>query len=227
MGAEEFTGRAQAYTEARPGYPDEAMEYIRNLTPPDAVFADVGAGTGKFTALLARYEYKIYAVEPNADMREQLKTNLAPFPKVKIINGTAEATTLPDRCVDVITCAQALNWFDIAVFQAECRRIGKHGVFVISLYNYNPAEDHGSPSRYDKSTGALYKNPVVREFSNTIHYTRDKWLSYLSSMAGVPQPTDPGHGAYFVEMNEKFDRENVDGVLHLDLMTKVYSERIV
>ena len=162
----EFTGRAQAYTEARPGYPGDAIVYIRSLAPPDAVFADIGAGTGKFTALLARFGYKLFAVEPNADMREHLTVNLAPFPNVKIIDGAAEATTLPDHCADVITSAQSLNWFDIDAFHEECLRIGKSDVLVIVLYNYNPAEDHGSPSRYDKSTGALYKNPDVREFSN-------------------------------------------------------------
>ena len=53
MNTEAFTGKAQAYTNARPGYPDEATEYICSLVKPDAVFADVGAGTGKFTSLIA------------------------------------------------------------------------------------------------------------------------------------------------------------------------------
>jgi len=226
MGADDFTGRAKAYTEARPGYPYEVMEYIRSLSPPDAIIADIGAGTGKFTVLLAQRGYEIFAVEPNDDMRGFLRENLAPFPKVKIIDGAAEATTLPERCVDVITSAQSLNWFDIDAFRVECGRIGKPGVLVIVVYNYSSAEDHGSPSRYEKSTGALFYNPVVREFSNPIRFTREKWLLYLSSMAGVPQPTDPGYEKFFSEMNEKFDRESAAGVLCLDMVTKVYCERL-
>ncbi|MDR0294063.1 MAG: hypothetical protein LBH95_07930 [Oscillospiraceae bacterium] len=50
MNTDLFTGKAQAYASARPGYPDKAMAYIRSLCPPGAVFADIGAGTGKFTA---------------------------------------------------------------------------------------------------------------------------------------------------------------------------------
>ena len=65
-----FTGKAQAYAEARPGYPDEAIEYICSLAPKNAVFADIGAGTGKFTSLIARSGNKIFAIEPNEDMRE-------------------------------------------------------------------------------------------------------------------------------------------------------------
>ena len=69
---EAFSGKALAYSEARPGYPDKAIEHICRLIPQEAVFADIGAGTGKFTALLAKYGYKTFAVEPNTDMREQL-----------------------------------------------------------------------------------------------------------------------------------------------------------
>ena len=92
MNTDAFTNRAQAYTKARPGYPDEAIEYIRTLVPQRAIFADVGAGTGKFTELIARHGYEVFAVEPNADMLEQLAITLAPFPNTKIFDGTAEAT---------------------------------------------------------------------------------------------------------------------------------------
>jgi ubiquinone/menaquinone biosynthesis C-methylase UbiE len=223
MDIEAFTGRAQAYTKARPGYPDEAIEYIRKLVPPEAVFADIGAGTGKFTELLARYGYKIYAVEPNADMREHLAITLASFPNTKIVEGTAEATTLSDHSVDVITSAQALNRIDIDVFQIECQKIGKPNPIVITLFNDDQSEV--SP-RYKKSTGALYKNPVVREFLNPVFFTRDKWLLYYASMEGVPLPDESGYEAYTAEINVIFDRDNVDGVLKLNQVTRVYSEML-
>ena len=34
MSIEAFTGRAQAYTKARPGYPGEAIKYIQELAAP-------------------------------------------------------------------------------------------------------------------------------------------------------------------------------------------------
>ena len=46
MNTDGFTGKAQAYAAGRPGYPDNAVEYICSLVPPDAAFADIGAGTG-------------------------------------------------------------------------------------------------------------------------------------------------------------------------------------
>lgn len=94
-----FTGKAEVYASARPSYPDAALDYIASLVPQGAAVADIGAGTGKFTALLARHGYEMFAVEPNADMRKLLAVTLAPFTNAKIIDGTAEATTLPDHSV--------------------------------------------------------------------------------------------------------------------------------
>jgi len=225
MSVDAFTGRAQDYTNARPGYTDEVIEYIGKLVPADAVFVEVGAGTGKFTELLARQGYKIFAVEPNTDMREQLAITLASFPDVKIVAGSAEVTTLPDNSVDVIVSAQALNWFDIDAFRIESQRIGKSNPMVISVYNYNPSEEHGI-SRYKKSTAALYSTPIIREFSNPICFTQDKWLQYFFSMAGVPNISDPNYYAYSADLNKRFDCECVDGVLCLNLITCVYSEKL-
>ena len=223
MNIRAFTGRAEAYANARPGYPDEAMEYIRTLVPPNAVFADIGVGTGILTALIARCGYEIFAVEPNADMLEQLKITLAPFAKTKIVDGAAEATNLPNNCIDVITNAQALRRFDIDMFRAECLRIGKPNLIVVTIFNGGAEAD----TNYEKAAGALYRNPDVRKFPNPLYFTRDKWHLYYASMEDVPLKGDAGYEAWTVELNEKFDRDSVDGVLREEKMTYVYSERIV
>ncbi|MCL2608557.1 MAG: class I SAM-dependent methyltransferase [Treponema sp.] len=79
MNTELFTGRAEAYEHGRPGYPVSVLDYIKNLVPQNAVIAEVGAGTGKFTELLAKGGFTLYAIEPNADMRKFLVTVLAPY----------------------------------------------------------------------------------------------------------------------------------------------------
>ena len=224
MNTELFTGKAQAYANARPSYPDEVMDYIGALAPADAVFADIGAGTGKFTALLARYGYEIFAIEPNADMREQLARALAPFPDARIVGGMAEATTLPAHSVDVITCAQALHWFDLEAFRAECQRIGKPNALVITIYNDMPGGSSGMHRKL--STEKFYTNPTVREFPNPIFFARESWLQYMTSHSHDPLPSDPGYDAHLSEMNALFDRESVDGLLRRDVVTKVYWERM-
>jgi len=223
MNIEAFTGRAEAYATARPGYSDEVVEYIRTLVPPDAVFADIGAGTGIFTAQIAKCGYKVFAVEPNADMRGQLAKTLATFPNARIVNGTAEATTLPDHCADVITNAQALRRFDLGLFRDECIRIGKPGPTVITLFN--DEGDYASP-HYEKALGCFYGNPAVRKFSDPTFFTRGNWLLHYLSMEGVPMENEAEYDEWNAELDERFDRENVDGLLRLNLTTYVYSERI-
>ena len=224
-----FSGRAQAYAQARPGYPEAAIEYICSLIPKDAVIADIGAGTGKFAEPVARCGYEIFAVEPDADMREQLAAVLAQYPNAKIVDGAAEATMLPDHSVDVISSAQALNWFDIDAFRLECKRIGKPNPFIITLFNYEPAyvddKSHGI-KRYDITTSKLYSNPVKREFQNPILFDRNIWLLYHLSMAGVPFPGDPGYETYTAGLIEQFNRSSVGGILRHELVTRVYSERM-
>ena len=225
MNKDAFTGRAHAYVNALPGYASYFIEYFRELAPREAVIADIGAGTGIFTAQLARDGYdNIYAVEPNADMREQLAVTLRPFSSIKIINGTAEATTLADRSVDVITNAQALNRFDINKFRAECARISIRDPYVITVYNDDEiTADYKGSERYKKSAGALYKKPAVRMFPNPVYFSRDKWLQYFLSMEGVPMEGDAGYESFAAELNERFDRNNTGGTLCLNLTTVVFS----
>ena len=224
MGIDAFTGRAQAYVKARPGYPDAVMDYILALAPDGAVFADIGAGTGKFTQLLARYGCRIYAVEPNADMREQLA--LADFPNAVITDGTAEATKIPAGSVDAIVCAQSLNKFDLDAFRTECERIGRGNPVVIALHNFAYSNAQ-TLANYKKSTGAFYREPLVKEFPNPIHFTREGWLLYHASMSGNPQAGDEGYESHIAEKNAIFDRDSVDGLLRLELMTRVYSEKLM
>ncbi|MCL2165425.1 MAG: class I SAM-dependent methyltransferase [Oscillospiraceae bacterium] len=229
MNTEAFTGRAQAYGKARPGYPDEAIEYIRSLVPTDAVFVDIGAGTGKFTESIAKHGYKIFAVEPNADMRTELEKTLVLNPNAEILIGTAEATTLPDHSVDVITCAQALGWFDLSAFRTECRRIGKPGATVVSLYNSTPGDNY-TPGSYRLSNRqaaeSYFKNPIIRKFPNPIFYTRERWIQQNASISDNLQTSDAGYKTYFEEISQIFDLNNTDGFLRVEMETTVHSERL-
>jgi len=229
MNAEAFTGRAKAYAKTRPGYPDEAVDYIRNLVPSTAVFADIGAGTGKFTAIIAKYGYKIFAVEPNVDMREQLADTLEAFPNIKIVNGLAEDTMLPDCSVDVIVCAQALGWFDLKAFREECCRIGKSGAFVVSIYNDIPNDNfvpRNNRLTNKQATDLFFENPIMREFSNPIFYTRERWIQYNESISDNPQPFDAGYDKHIAKVNMIFDHKNVNGLICHDLVTRVFSENL-
>ncbi len=71
----DFTGLAGDYAKFRPGYAPQVANAILSYAGRDAASldaADVGAGTGIWTRMLAaRGLHSVVAVEPNDDMREQ------------------------------------------------------------------------------------------------------------------------------------------------------------
>jgi SAM-dependent methyltransferase len=102
----------------RPGYPAESAQWLVPQGARDAL--DVGAGTGKFTALLLDMGLSVTAVDPSADMLEQLAEH---YPAAAAVLGTAEATGLPDSAFDVATVAQAWHWCDALRASTELARV--------------------------------------------------------------------------------------------------------
>ena len=81
---------------------------------------DLGAGTGKFTRLLALTGAEVIAVEPVAEMRERLAELL---PGIAVTAGTAEATGLPGGCADAVVAAQSWHWFQDGQALDEVERL--------------------------------------------------------------------------------------------------------
>jgi ubiquinone/menaquinone biosynthesis C-methylase UbiE len=117
---------AAEYERLRPSYPMRALAVLAqhlDLAPGRTV-ADIGAGTGKFTRLLALTGARVVAVEPVAAMRERMAEVL---PQITVVDGVAEATGLPGGSVDAVVAAQAWHWFDGPAALAEIERITTPG----------------------------------------------------------------------------------------------------
>ncbi|CAG7656587.1 class I SAM-dependent methyltransferase [Streptomyces bryophytorum] len=113
---------AGVYERSRPSYPLAALAALADALPLEAgrTVVDLGAGTGKFTRLLALTGAEVLAVEPVKEMRETLAELL---PGVAVTAGTAEATGLPDGCADAVVAAQSWHWFDERAALAEVERL--------------------------------------------------------------------------------------------------------
>lgn len=120
-----FSKEADAYNRGRPDYPPELrgwLEQVLGLSPGKRV-ADVGAGTGKFSGLLAATGAAVGAVEPVDAMREKLKGMAG----VEALSGTAQAMPLSDATLDAVVCAQAFHWFASGEALDEFARVLKRG----------------------------------------------------------------------------------------------------
>ncbi len=113
---------AADYERVRPSYPTRSLAVLADALDlgPGKRVAEVGAGTGKFTRLLALTGARVTAVEPVAAMRSRLAELL---PQVEVVDGMAEATGLPAGGVDAVVAAQAWHWFDPAAALAEVERV--------------------------------------------------------------------------------------------------------
>ena len=134
---ERFSNRVENYQRYRPGYPAgvfSTLEASCGLTAA-AVAADVGSGTGILTEELLRRASRVYGVEPNREMRAAGERRLAAYPNFTSVDGTAEATTLANASIDLITAAQCLHWFDLAATAAEFGRILRPGGWVAVMWN--------------------------------------------------------------------------------------------
>jgi SAM-dependent methyltransferase len=124
-----FSDRAGAYSSHRPSYPAAAIDaLLRGLgEPSELVVADIGAGTGISTRVLAERCAQVFAVEPNAQMREKMEL----LPNVALQDGTAEHTGLPEKSVDVAAAFQAFHWFDAVDAFRELRRIARRRIGML------------------------------------------------------------------------------------------------
>ncbi|MFT3790835.1 MAG: class I SAM-dependent methyltransferase [Rudaea sp.] len=138
-----FSTKAADYAAARPRYPAALFERLRaNRTLyPAAQVADIAAGTGLFTGQLLYRGYNVTAVEPNAAMLAVAVATLAKYRKYRSIAASAEATTLADAAVDVITAAQAFHWFDVEAVRREWLRVLKPDGRVVLVWNTRPLSD--------------------------------------------------------------------------------------
>lgn len=122
-----YAKEAQAYARGRPDYPAELSAWLEKTLGlgTGRQVADVGAGTGKFTAMLAATGAEVVAVEPVDAMRAQIEA--LQLPTVRAVAGTAQSIPLPAGEVDAVVCAQAFHWFASHESLSEFHRVLRPG----------------------------------------------------------------------------------------------------
>lgn len=244
---ERFSDRADDYRKYRPGYPPEVLGVLTErcgLGPASAV-ADIGSGTGILSALLLERAASVLAVEPNAPMRAAAEAALGSRPGFRSVDGSAEATTLPDASVDLVTAAQAFHWFDPVGAKAEFRRILRRKGNIALIWNERTVGENGFSHGYEALLTAHceeYRRSVHRSGAgeeavrtlylpgrvDRIDIPMPQELDFevvrgrLLSSSYAPKEGHPEHGRLFGELRRLFDRHAVDGRVNFGYTTRVF-----
>jgi SAM-dependent methyltransferase len=242
-----FSDRVDDYVRYRPSYPPGVVALLREragLSGSSSV-ADVGAGTGIFTRLLLETGAKVFAVEPNEAMRRAAEDEFRGRSAFVSVAGTAEATGLADRAVQIVTSAQAFHWFDgpaarrefvrILVPEGWCALIWNTPIstatpFAEGYENLKNTygtdfkrvrhESLGKEGRFAAFFGSGPWSLECLENSQTLDYEGLKGRLLSSSYA--PNAGHPSHEPMLKALTELFDWCQVNGVVRMDYVTEVY-----
>jgi SAM-dependent methyltransferase len=242
--AERFTGRVRDYDRYRQRYPAQAiLERLRTWCGLEAWWrvADIGAGTGMLAEVFLQDGYSVTAVEPNTEMRSACELLHERWPRLEVVDASAEATTLAAQSVEMVAAGRAFHWFDRDRALEEFRRIAKPGGWLV-LVSQGRAHDAaargfgdqaarfeelamrlGTDYGYVRAGYRVHENlhelfyPGCEFYQEQMPGTQElEWESFRGqtmSLSFVPQTEHAHHGAFERELRAMFDEYARDGVL--------------
>lgn len=247
---ERFSSRVDNYTRFRPSYPHEIITLMQEkcgLTV-HSVIADVGSGTGILSKLLLENGNFVYGIEPNKEMRIEAERQLLDYNKFISIPATAENTTLPANCADIITAGQAFHWFDIEKARVEFARILKPQGWLVLIWNTRREDSTPFLKAYEQllrtysedylnvrhkrpeldADSAFFKewNHSLAIFDNRQIFDFDGLKGRLLSSSYSPEPGNPQYEPMMAKLHEIFDKYNANGHIAFEYTTQVFYGRV-
>lgn len=241
--SDRFLGRVEAYAKYRPSYPAAAIDLLatRCGLKPGTDAVDLGAGTGILSALLLERGARVFAIEPNREMRAYADQALSG--DFHSESGTAENTHMPDGFFDLLVAGQAFHWFDPQKTRVEALRILKPGAWAALLWNERAKgvvpflEDYEALLRryapeYDAVARLRAQESGIRQFfghpPELAIFANQQVLDFeglagrVMSSSYAPTTDRPEHGPLMAGLREVFDRHQRDGKVVFPYQTLVH-----
>jgi ubiquinone/menaquinone biosynthesis C-methylase UbiE len=178
----DYTGLAGGYAKFRPGYAPQVATAILGFVDRDTAnvdAADVGAGTGIWTRILAaRGLRSIVAIEPNDEMRK-IGVETSRGTSIAWRKGTAEATGLADGSADLVSMASSLHWADFDKACDEFERVLRSGGVFVALWNPRLVEENPLLVEIEAQISRL--KPDIRRVSSGRSGITERLTEMLSS----------------------------------------------
>lgn len=246
---ERFSNRVTNYVRYRPRYPKEIIPFLEDKIGLNSkwIIADVGSGTGISSELFLENDNKVYAVEPNLEMRnaaEELFKNNKNFIS---INGTAEATSLYNGSIDLIIVGQAFHWFDKKKSKVEFQRIAGRDAYLMLMWN-----DRYLESSFQQAYETLleefavnyadvnYRNmdeSIIRDFFDPEEFSRQTFKNTqffnfeglkgrLLSSSYAPLEHDKNYNPMLEKLKKIFEKYSVDSLVKFEYRCNIYYGKI-
>jgi ubiquinone/menaquinone biosynthesis C-methylase UbiE len=246
---ERFSNRVENYVKYRPTYPPEVLRLFKdemNLRS-DSIIADIGAGTGISAKIFLENGNPVFAVEPNAAMREAAAQFLKDFSNLTLVNGTSENTTLENNSVDFVIAAQAFHWFKQSETRAEFTRILKNKGFVALIWNERQLDtteflkdyenlliEYGTDYekiRHDNISKETLRSFFRTDFKEAVFQNKqtvdfDGLKGRMLSASYVPAPENPRFSAMLKNLESLFAEHAENGRIDILYDTKIFYGQI-
>ena len=139
---ERFSDRVDDYIKYRPHYSPEVIDALARACGlcPENTVVDVGCGTGLLAKIFLENGNRVIGVEPNANMRRAGEQYLSHFGSFRMVDGSAENTTVAAQSVDFVVAGQSFHWFQPDATRREFARIVKPGGWVVLIWHDRDTE---------------------------------------------------------------------------------------
>ena len=197
-----FNTAAVLYEDIRPGYPEELIQDVVDLSGIEhhSRILEIGCGTGKATQSFAERGYALVCLDIGADLiavaREKLKT----FPNVSFVEQAFEKWE-SDGKFDLIISATAFHWVDPKVRYLKASEVLTSKGFLAVFSNQHVKKEEGFfaetqdlydryylPLTANRPTHATnfpgveaFQDPIKRVYPWTQTYSSEQYIRLLNT----------------------------------------------
>lgn len=197
-----FNTAAVLYEDIRPGYPEELIQDIVELSGMNdhSRILEVGCGTGKATQSFAERGYEMVCLDIGVDLIAVAREKLSGFPNVSFVEQAFEKWE-SDGKFDLVISATAFHWVDPRVRYLRASEVlGAKGCLAV-FSNQHVRKDEGFfvetqslyeryylPLTVDRPTHATsfpgvgtFEDPIKRVYPWSQTYSSKQYVKLLST----------------------------------------------
>lgn len=224
----DFGKAAGSYAQHRQGFSSDFFERLARLgiSFDGKTALDVGTGTGLFAREMAARGADVTGIDPSMPLLDQARLADGQGKPVHYMEGTAEATGLPDSSFELISAATCWHWFDRVAASREVARLLKPGGVLIICHldwrrgpsgvielttricrEFNSKSGSGlaantfqSPAWLSDIRQAGFGKIEIFGYDTLLAYSHEGWVERVKASASIGPALTPAEVVRFAEV---------------------------